>query len=85
MEGDRTMLDALLPFARELRQHSSSHLHETLASAADAADRGVQATAAMQARAGRSSYLGDRTQGVPDPGARAAAIWLRAVSELLQR
>ena len=55
MEGDRTMLDAFLPFGRELRHHASSDLHEALASAADVADRGVLSTASMQARAGPSS------------------------------
>jgi dihydroxyacetone kinase len=37
----------------------------------------------MRARLGRSSYLGDRVLGHPDPGARAVAIWLRAVGEVL--
>ena len=33
----------------------------------------------MKPRLGRSSYLGDRVLGHPDPGAKAVAILLRAV------
>jgi dihydroxyacetone kinase len=32
----------------------------------------------MLPRRGRSSYLGERVMGHPDPGAVAAALWLRA-------
>jgi dihydroxyacetone kinase len=82
--GDRTMLDALDPFVKSLRndvgQKSSS---ETLGNAVAAAERGVAATAQMKPRLGRSSYLGDRVLGHPDPGAQAIAIWLRAATEAL--
>jgi triose/dihydroxyacetone kinase / FAD-AMP lyase (cyclizing) len=74
--GDRTMLDALIPFAEELQKTG-------LTEAVAAADRGVEATAKMKPRLGRSSYLGDRVLGHPDPGARAVAIWLHAVSEIV--
>jgi dihydroxyacetone kinase len=37
----------------------------------------------LKPRLGRSSYLGDRVLGHPDPGAQAVAIWLRAASEAL--
>jgi triose/dihydroxyacetone kinase / FAD-AMP lyase (cyclizing) len=33
----------------------------------------------MLPKRGRSSYLGDRAIGHKDPGATAAAIWLRAL------
>ena len=77
-EGDCTMLDALLPAARAL---SSSGL----AAAAQAAADGTAATAAMLARRGRASYLGDRVAGHVDPGARAAAVWLEAIQEVLRK
>ncbi len=75
--GDRTMLDALIPFAAGLAQGGS------LEGAAAAAENGARQTAHMTARRGRSSYLGDRVLGTPDPGAVAAAIWLRAVASAL--
>ena len=82
--GDRTMLDALYPFVKSLRndvgQKSSS---ETLGTAVAAAERGAAATAQMRPRLGRSSYLGDRVMGHPDPGAEAIAMWSRAAIEAL--
>ena len=75
--GDRTMLDALDPFAQALKA-SKAEPREALLAAADAAARGAEATAHMKPRLGRSSYLGERVLGHPDPGAKAVAIWLRA-------
>jgi dihydroxyacetone kinase len=75
--GDRTMLDALDPFARALQQGAG------LKAAVEAAERGAEATAQMQPRLGRSSYLGDRVLGHPDPGAKAIAVWLRAACDAI--
>ena len=57
---------------------------DALAAAADAAERRRRATAAMHPRRGRSSYLGDRALGHPDPGAEAVAVWLGAIAEINQ-
>jgi ATP-dependent dihydroxyacetone kinase len=82
--GDRTMLDALDPFAKTLKKSiGGKTLREAVVAAVEAAERGVEATAQMKPRVGRSSYLGDRVLGHPDPGAKAISIWLRAVSEAL--
>jgi dihydroxyacetone kinase len=82
--GDRTMLDALDPFAKALKKSiDGKTLREAVVAAVEAAERGVDATAQMKPRVGRSSYLGDRVHGHPDPGAKAISIWLRAVSEAL--
>jgi triose/dihydroxyacetone kinase / FAD-AMP lyase (cyclizing) len=79
--GDRTMLDALLPFASvfadSLEEGRSSG--DALERAVSAAEKGAEATASMLPKRGRSSYLGDRAIGHKDPGATAAAIWLRAL------
>jgi triose/dihydroxyacetone kinase / FAD-AMP lyase (cyclizing) len=80
--GDRTMLDALDPFAKTLRRVGKPERQAVLAAAA-AAEHGADATAQMKPLWGRSSYLGDRVLGYPDPGAKAVAIWLRAASEAL--
>jgi len=80
--GDRTMLDALDPFVTALKTIPSEKVsREALISALEAADRGVESTAQMKPRLGRSSYLGDRVLGHPDPGAKAVGIWLRAAVE----
>lgn len=82
--GDRTMLDALDPFVMALRKGVGGKAsREVILAAVEAAERGVEATARMKARLGRSSYLGDRVLGYPDPGAKAVAVWLRAASEAL--
>jgi triose/dihydroxyacetone kinase / FAD-AMP lyase (cyclizing) len=81
--GDRTMLDALDPFVRSLKDAGRNASREALLAAAEEAKRGAEATAQMIPHLGRSSYLGDRVLGHPDPGAWAVAIWLRAISETL--
>jgi dihydroxyacetone kinase len=82
--GDRTMLDALDPFVKRLKKSVGGMTsREAVAAAIEAAERGVEATAQMKPRLGRSSYLGNRVLGHPDPGAKAITIWLRAVSEAL--
>jgi len=82
--GDRTMLDALDPFVKALKNIPNGKASsETLIAAVEAAERGVEATAQMRPRLGRSSYLGDRVLGHPDPGAKAVSIWLRAAVEEL--
>ncbi|MFB7480567.1 dihydroxyacetone kinase subunit DhaL [Streptomyces anulatus] len=68
--GDKTLVDALGPAAEALRTAPAGTLPgEALARAADAAWAGVSETANLSARMGRSSYLGQRARGVPDPGA----------------
>jgi triose/dihydroxyacetone kinase / FAD-AMP lyase (cyclizing) len=84
--GDRTMLDALVPASKALTSglHAGNRPMVALSEAVAAADRGAEATASMIPRRGRSSYLGDRALGHPDPGAVAIATWLRAVSQSLE-
>jgi dihydroxyacetone kinase len=80
-EGDRTMLDALLPAARAFEETGS------LAAAAEAAAKGAERTASMlSARAGRASYVpSEALRGVPDPGAVAIARVLRALADAAER
>ncbi|OEO29599.1 dihydroxyacetone kinase subunit L, partial [Devosia insulae DS-56] len=73
--GDRTMLDALLPAAAAMAAGTTA---EQLTAAAVAARSGAERTATMHPRRGRSSYIGDRALGHPDPGAVAIALWLDA-------
>lgn len=80
--GDRTMLDALLPAVaafEEALAHGAD-ASAALKVAADAAEAGAAATGDLRPRLGRASYLGERAVGVPDGGAMAVAIWLRALS-----
>lgn len=72
--GDRTMVDALAPAAGVLAAGGA------VADAAAAARAGAEATAEVRASLGRSSYIGDRAIGVPDPGAVAIATLLEAIA-----
>lgn len=85
--GDRTMLDALMPAANAFSESVSRgySIEASWNASALAAEQGAQATAAMQPRLGRASYLGDRAVGVPDGGAMAAAIWLKALGTAIAR
>jgi triose/dihydroxyacetone kinase / FAD-AMP lyase (cyclizing) len=82
--GDRTMLDALDPFVKMLqREIGVRATRDAVLAAVEAAERGAEATAQMQPKLGRSSYLGGRVLGYPDPGAKAISVWLRAASDAL--
>ena len=83
--GDKTMVDALAPATAALRQRlgDGDSMAEAVSAAADAADAGAQATAPMQARKGRASYLGERSIGHQDPGATSAVLILRALERAL--
>ncbi len=71
--GDRTMLDALDPFVKTLQKSilASAAPRAALLAAVEAAEQGAEATAQMKPRLGRSSYLGDRVLGHPDPGRKS--------------
>ena len=82
--GDRTMMDALYPFVASLLAGAAgSRGRDALRAAVEAAHRGAESTAQMMPHLGRSSYLGERVLGHPDPGAVALAIWLGSVAEAL--
>jgi dihydroxyacetone kinase len=80
--GDRTMVDALSPAADafDAALRDGAGWRDALSAAADAAADGAAASAEIRARLGRSSYLGDRVLGRPDPGAQAVALWLAALA-----
>lgn len=82
-EGDATMIDALRPAVRALEGLSSQDPKEIASTAAKGAEEGAQGTVPMMAQKGRASYLSQRSQGHIDPGAKAVAIILRAISDAL--
>ncbi|BBK34394.1 homodimeric dihydroxyacetone kinase [Stella humosa] len=80
--GDRTMLDALWPAAErfQARLAEGAAPADAWAAAVEAARQGAEATRHIRARRGRSSYLGERVIGTPDPGAVAVVRWLEALA-----
>src|SRR5262245_13966777 len=80
--GDKTMVDALDP---AVKAAAGDSVAEILAAAADAAEAGAEATVPLVARKGRASYLGERSAGHMDPGARSTTLLLRAFAEVAAR
>jgi dihydroxyacetone kinase len=79
--GDRTMVDALVPAATAFTAGlGTGTWQQALDAAVQAARDGTTRTAGVVARLGRSSYLGKRVLGHPDPGARAVVVWLEAIA-----
>lgn len=78
--GDKTMVDALTP-AVTAAACAEGTVAAALSAAADAAAEGATSTVPMVARKGRASYLGDRSAGHMDPGARSTALLLRALAD----
>ena len=80
--GEKTMVDAWDPAVSAYQAviNTGGDLVEATGSAAKAAERGLRATAAMQARKGRASYIGARTIGHEDPGAASSVLILRALA-----
>jgi dihydroxyacetone kinase-like protein len=81
--GDKTMVDALTPAVDAAAQalESGADISGVLAAAADAAEKGAEATVPLVARKGRASYLGERSAGHLDPGARSTSLLLRAFAD----
>ncbi len=81
--GDKTMVDALEPAVRTLKERldAGSTDAEALAAARDAAEEGMRSTVPLQATKGRASYLGERSIGHQDPGATSTALILRALEQ----
>lgn len=80
--GDKTMIDAWTPAveAASAALAAGSDPAGILSAAADAAEKGSDATIPLVARKGRASYLGERSAGHRDPGAQSTALILRAAA-----
>ena len=83
--GDKTMLDALLPFVEELqsRVDTGSALAEAWLLAAATAASAAEATKELRPQVGRARPLADKSVGTPDAGATSMALLLQAVGEIL--
>ncbi len=74
--GQKTMLDVLSPVHLALAQGHASNLPTVARQAAEA-------TIPMKAIRGRASFLGDRSIGHMDPGARSSSLLVAAVVSAL--
>lgn len=81
--GAKTMLDVLVPVCNALDAAASDPATAS-ASARRAADLALEATRPMKATKGRASFLGDRSVGHLDPGARSTALLVNAVCDVVE-
>jgi dihydroxyacetone kinase-like protein len=84
--GEKTMLDVWVPVAHALKQSVSEGktLSETLDSVCSTAEIGVESTREMLATKGRASFLGERSRGHIDAGAKTAQLMIHAISSKIK-
>jgi dihydroxyacetone kinase len=85
--GDKTMIDAIVPFVDDLTAGVAADrpLPEAWRHAVGVAEQAARDTAQLTARLGRARSHGDKSIGTPDPGAVSFAMVCAAVSEELER
>ena len=81
--GDKTMMDAWIPASRAARQalEDGADLTGCLDAACAGARSGLDHTAEIASRLGRSAKLGNRSIGHKDPGAASAWLIITAMRE----
>jgi len=83
--GEKTMLDVFIPVAASLKQSAAESLplSEVLDNICGVAASGVEATRDMLATKGRASFLGERSKGHIDAGAKTAQLMICALAAVL--
>lgn len=80
--GDKTMVDALVPYVERLEAAAAAGLPlaESLAAAAEDATTAAEATSALRPALGRARPLAERSLGHPDAGATSLALVLTTIA-----
>jgi len=78
--GQKTMLDVLVPV-----HESMAAGNRDLAAIRQLSSDAALATVPMLATKGRASFLGERSIGHMDPGARSSSLIIQAVCDVLQK
>lgn len=81
--GDKTLMDAAVPFAEALAERvgAGEDLATAWSAAAARATEAAEATAQLQAKKGRAKTHGDHSVGHADPGATSFALVCRTVAD----
>jgi dihydroxyacetone kinase len=84
--GDKTMLDALLPFVENLERRvgDGEQWQDAWLAAAQAATDAAKATADLRPKVGRARPLAERSIGTPDAGATSLAMCAITVADTLK-
>ncbi len=80
--GEKTMLDVLFPVLETLQAEAGNP--DLLDRVRLTASEAVKRTVPMQATKGRAAFLGARSVGHVDPGARSSCVLLHAVCNTLE-
>jgi phosphoenolpyruvate---glycerone phosphotransferase subunit DhaL len=80
--GEKTMLDVLIPVLETLKVGVGQP--DLIERVRTTAGKAVERTAPMQATKGRASFLGPRSVGHIDPGARSSCVLVQAVCASLE-
>lgn len=85
--GDKTMLDAMLPFVEELQRRvtDGESWQTSWRAAAEKATEAARATADMRPKVGRARPLAERSVGTPDAGATSLAMIAHTVADCFAR
>jgi dihydroxyacetone kinase-like protein len=78
--GQKTMLDVLAPVHEELSLAGAGLLDRVR----QRGDLAAEATVPMKATKGRASFLGERSIGHMDPGARSSSLMIAAICTVLE-
>ena len=79
--GEKTMMDVLIPVANCLKQgvEKKKDLKDLMREAIEEAENGMLSTKNLLATKGRASFLGERSKGHIDPGARSSQLMIKTV------
>jgi len=81
--GDKTMVDAAVPFREALNEAFDGQAGPAITAAAGVAREAADKTADIAAHLGRARVLGDKSVGTPDPGALSFSLLMAALGEHL--
>ncbi|MFV0428713.1 MAG: DAK2 domain-containing protein, partial [Arachnia sp.] len=83
--GDKTMLDAAVPYVDALAEAitQGTPLQDAAVAASAVATQAAQSTAALTPRVGRARPLAAKSVGTPDPGAVSFAMIVTEIHEVL--
>jgi dihydroxyacetone kinase-like protein len=83
--GEKTMLDVHIPVSEYLQQAATNGvvLADLLEEIKQVAIEGMESTREMLATKGRASFLGERSRGHIDAGARTSQLMICAIADVL--
>ena len=79
--GEKTMMDVLIPVANCLKEGVEKDIDfkDLMRKTIETAEKGMLSTKNLLATKGRASFLGERSKGHIDPGARSSQLMIKTV------